>query len=142
MTLSNIERFNDYAGQVLAALYEVFPTPRPLLPGQFIDGGESAVLDPTGFTGAELTPEAGFFMHTVSWLRSAGYISGSETQHAFSDCVLTPKGLEALNAVPDSLNNPQPLGERMVNAAKGSAKDLLQTAVRELISIGVKTMAS
>lgn len=139
MTPPNIDKFNAYAAKVLAALYESFPVPRHLWPGAFIEGGDEAVYDPAGHTGTELMPDAKFFRSTVQWLLDAGYIQCGqiyETDHA--DCVLTAKGLEVLSSTPDSLKNAPSLGDSLVSAVKQSAKDGLQVAIREVISMGVK----
>ncbi|MBO1856838.1 hypothetical protein J4G52_25190 [Burkholderia cenocepacia] len=139
MTPSNIDKFNVYAANVLAALYESFPVPRHLSSGAFIEGGDAAVYDPKGITGAELMPDAMFFRSTVQWLYDAGYILCGKVYEAdHADCVLTAKGLEVLSSIPGSLKNAPSLGDSLVSAVKQSAKDGLQVAIREVISMGVK----
>lgn len=124
---------------MLAALYESFPVPRHLSPGGFIEGGEAAVIAPDGFTGAELTAEATFFLSTVQWLHDAGYLKcGQIYEMDYGNCVLTAKGLEVLSSIPGALKNAPSLGDRLVSAVKQSTRDGLQAAIREVISVGVK----
>ncbi|VVE74760.1 hypothetical protein PCA31118_04837 [Pandoraea captiosa] len=123
---------------MLAALYNKFPKPCALLPGDFIEGGKAAVLDPDEFTGAGLMPDAEFFMDTVSWLEMSGFIAIKDRgQHYFSQCVLTAKGLVALNAFPASLQGDKSYGEQMRDAAKKGAKSVLSALTKEVISSAV-----
>lgn len=141
LTLSNIQSFDEITGKVFAALYEAFPVPRILMPAQFMEGGEDAVFVPDSFTGAELTLEAEFFMASIDWLVNEGYINSSRRDpQYFGDVVLSSKGLAALSAVPDSLTSPKPLGERLVAAAKSGGKEILQSTLREVLSVGLKTI--
>lgn len=96
------------------------------------------MIDPEEFTGAGLTPEAEFFMDTVSWLEMAGFIAIKDRgQHYFSQCVLTAKGLVALNAFPASLRGDKSYGDQMRDAAKTGAKSVLGTLAKEAISAAV-----
>ncbi|MFB4742976.1 hypothetical protein ACE3K3_08640, partial [Enterobacter hormaechei subsp. steigerwaltii] len=51
--MSNIDRFDEIAGQVFADLYNTFPLTKTLGLANYIEG--DSALDPDGFTGAELT---------------------------------------------------------------------------------------
>ncbi|PLT16296.1 hypothetical protein CXP34_19280 [Ralstonia mannitolilytica] len=56
------------------------------------------------------------------------------------NATLTPKALEALNAVPDSLNGKPSIGERMVSAAKAGTTQVLRATAQEAISAGIKAL--
>lgn len=137
MALSNIERFDEIVGEAFALLYESFPVPRPLLPAAFV--GEGNVIDPGGFTGAELTKEAEFCMATLHWLVDTGYITARDvTPHGLGRTVLTAKGLETLKAVPDSLQGP--LGARLVEAAKTEGRELIRSLAGQALSMGLQAI--
>lgn len=127
---SNIERFNDLTARLLAALYESFPMPRPL------------PCDAFGFKAshgayAEPDPETEFFMATVRWLAQSGYLRYSrENLVLFWDAVLTPKGLEALCAMPKNLEPHEPLGKQLKAAAASGSKALLDEVIKAVLAAG------
>jgi hypothetical protein len=135
MTASNIEQFDVITGRVLSALYENFPVPRYLLVQEFV--GEVFEFD--DLLGVELINDEGaFFLASVKWLANAGYMEFSEEIHlnGFADVVLTAKGLETLKAVPASLQTGPSLGEKLVDATKGGAKEVVRGLVGEVLSLG------
>jgi len=137
MALSNIERFDETVGKAFALLYESFPVPRPLLPGAFV--GEDNVIDPDGFTGAELTNEAEFCMAALLWLEDTGYITARDIRpYALGGVVLTAKGLETLKAMPDSLQGP--LGARLMEAAKTEGRELMRSLASQALSMGLQAL--
>lgn len=137
MALSNIEQFDEIVGKAFALLYESFPVPKPLQPGAFV--GEDNVIDPDGFTGAELTKEAEFCMAALHWLEDTGYISARDiTPHGLGRVVLTAKGLEALKAMPDSLQGP--LGARLVEATKKEGMELVRSLAGQALGMGLQVL--
>lgn len=137
MASSNIDRFDDTVGKAFGLLYESFPLPRSLLAGEFV--GEKNVMDETGFTGAELTNDAEFFMASIQWLIDAKYVSAKDRMLiGFRDVVLTAKGLEVLKAVPDSLKGP--IGERLAEAAKTEGLGAIRALVGQALSMGVQAL--
>lgn len=137
MALSNIERFDEIVGKTFALLYESFPVPRPLFPGIFI--GEENVMIPDDFLGERFSPNAEFCMAALLWLESTGYISARDiTQHALGGVVLTAKGLEALKAMPDSLQGP--LGARLMEAAKTEGRELMRSLASQALSMGLQAI--
>ncbi|MNG30984.1 hypothetical protein D3C84_1167130 [compost metagenome] len=52
--------------------------------------------------------------------------------------MLTAKGLEVLNAVPDSLAQRTSIGEQLAEASKSGGKELLRSITTEALGIGVR----
>lgn len=133
--MHNIDLFNVAAGEALGELYDNFPSPITI----------------SSFTIGDLVTE--YFLpdkneasdnvirisrDTIRWLITSGYINhASEASYQFQGCVLTSKGLEALNLMPSSLNNIS-IGETL-SRSKG---ELLVTAVKEALSAGLKLAIS
>ncbi|AMR77288.1 hypothetical protein [Cupriavidus nantongensis] len=141
MTPQNIEKFDEIAGKIFAALYESFPVARKLDAKEFVEGGFDAAYFVQERTGLHLrTKEGDFFESTIVWLTAAGYIQGvsKEREPRPHDIILTPKGLEVLKAVPGSLTNSPTLGERMLGATKAGGKEVMRAAVKEALSLGIK----
>lgn len=82
-----------------------------------------------------------FFRHTVKWLITNDFLSAMPyiQSASFGDAVLTPKGLEVLSSVPESLSVRQPIGERLAEATKAGAKEVLRSVASEAISLGVRS---
>lgn len=140
MAASNIERFDELTGQVLAKLYAEFPMPIRLKPDKFVDSWcvTDEILDmPVA------SQETKFFTATVVWLAEAGYLRYHEldqTQlYGFSDSVLTAKGLELLKAVPDSLGDS--FGERLRDAAAVEGREGLRALVSQVLGAGVSVLS-
>lgn len=138
MAQSNIDKFDEIAGKVFAVLYSAFPVPQPLALGTYIDTKE--VFNPEGFTGAELTEDAEFVKATINWLINADFIT-VENFHSeyFIDAVLTPKGLESLKLMPESLASPA--GNQLANAVKTGNKETLKILTNQILAVGVKISA-
>ncbi len=141
MTASNIERFDELTGQVLARLYAEFPLPIRLIPDQFVE--KSWLVDE--FTGALFaSAETEFFTATVDWLAEAGYLRYQELErtkvNGFSGAVLTAKGLELLKAIPDSLGGS--FGERLRDAAATEGREGLRALVSQVLGAGISLLSS
>jgi len=145
MTSSNIDVFNENVGKIFADLYNSFPVPKEIHPRDFVGIGIAVESESTFEFSSQEKPKSSeiLFFSTVQWLIREGYISATEllpTQVYFRTVVLTQKGLMVLNAVPDSLANKQSLGDRLVSSAKSGAIDLLKSAAKEALSIGIKSL--
>jgi len=145
MTASNIDMFNGTAGKVFANLYQCFPVPTEIHLRDFFDDKNITEPEQTSDFSPRiiLTSSENFVFATVQWLISEGYISAAAslpTQVYFRRVVLTQKGLAVLNAVPDSLVNKQSIGDRLVASAKAGAMDVLKSAAKEALSIGIKSI--
>lgn len=140
MDFSNIERFDHIVAKVLGELYSAFPCPKTLPATDFVE----EALTHSDFIGADVASENGeFFNHTIQWLADAGYLKMSEleTQLAIArGAVLTAKGLEALRAMPGSLEGKSSLGERLAEQAKSSSGEGIKALVGEVIGAAVRGM--
>ena len=136
MAVSNIDQFNEITGLVLAELYGKFPVPVSLIPKDFVEPATRWC----DFMCADIPNEkAEFFIATVRWLESSGYLTFKDcTQYYAQDVVLTAAGLEVLKASPSSLGKGPSFGESITAAAKEGGKETLRTTVSELIAFGTK----
>lgn len=141
MTTSNIERFDEITGQLLSKLYENFPVPCRLLIQDFVADGYEMI---ERLAKMEIPNAKGdFFLASVDWLASAGYLQFHEKILESGNCryqgaVLTAKGLETLKAIPESLQSGPTLGEKLIDASKGSAKEVVRGLVGEILSLGTR----
>lgn len=142
MTVSNIERFDEVTGLIFATLYKAFPLPTELSPMQF--GGTNLYEPASDGFGTVQNEDAHFFVASLDWLCSAGYLSvGSQFDDGtYLDCILTAKGLEVLKAVPESLQTGPSLGEKLVAASKSGTKEVVRGVVTEALSIGARMITS
>ncbi len=138
MNPSNIQRFDELTGQILGRLYESFPLPSPMLAAAFI-GPDNAPMPGCPF-GCKF-PQADFFEATMLWLLASGYLSATQDNPScnFRRCVLTPKGLEVLRLVPESLQ--APLGAQLADAARSQAAPMLSALVVQVLSAGAQFLA-
>jgi hypothetical protein len=136
MAVSNIERFDELTGQVLAMLYAEFPLPIRLPPEKF-------VVDwwvTNEHIGAPVpTRDTKFFIATVTWLADAGYLRYQSLDPAqllgFENAVLTAKGLELLKAIPDSLGGS--FGDRLSAAVATEGREGLRALASQVLGTGV-----
>lgn len=147
MESTNIDEFNLMTGKVFAILYEAFPIPMYLSPAEFeVPVGAEGEYDPvTGeLTGSEPPAhEELIFAHTIQWLIDTGYMTCGPLPSGctpslrthFPNSRLTAKGLETLNAIPDSLKS-ESLGSQIAAASKSGSVELLKMAVGEALGIG------
>ncbi|HEY0288551.1 MAG TPA: hypothetical protein VGC62_16330 [Pseudomonas sp.] len=136
MAVSNIEKFDDYAGKIFAELYQQFPRPCTLTPKDFIEVAEiwDERLEMT-----LPTDDAEFFIATGNWLIQAGYVfGGKRVSYQISDAVLTPKGLEILKATPDSVNGKASLGEALISSVAEGGKDVTKGLVSQAFGLGAR----
>ncbi|WP_275098085.1 hypothetical protein [Sedimenticola hydrogenitrophicus] len=126
--MTNIELFNEYTARILGRLYASFPEKITLDPRQ-ISGHDQ--VDDFG----RLEKPAEHCLATLQWLAEAGLIrTDGCDRHYCRACVLTPKGLHLLNAVPDSLQGKTPLGARLAALIGEGAIDLAKEAVKTAIT--------
>lgn len=117
---------------MLGELYSTFPCPK------FIDPAKYA---PSHIPGEPLNEEAEFLNHTLKWLQQAGYIligNLNLNTGGATGVVLTAKGLEALRAMPASLEGKASLGERLADQAKSSGGEGIKALVGEVIGAAVR----
>jgi hypothetical protein len=139
---TNLDIFNLIV--IFAELYKSFPIPTMIrsssLATQLL--GEHRYLKPHHSRGitqpedaVETTDEGDRYehiaFHSISWLTRCGFMTEISTQWPdIKNYVLTPKGFEALAAVPTSLNakETRPLGKQLTSAA-ATVGDRASTAV-------------
>lgn len=139
MALSNIEKFNDQVGKIFADLYAAFPLPITLCAKDFVPNGQVLTTNAAG--DEVISDEAYFFMATGSWLIKAGYFTAVEFNDGdFGVAILTAKGLEALKAMPDSLQGKESLGEQLVDAAKTEGREVIRSLVSQALGIGLQLL--
>ena len=129
---SNIERFDELTGQLLGTLYDRFPIGTVLNRDDY----HGVTADTTDwferFSGANA-----FFCSTVHWLQRAGYIDYSmKDGGTFYDAVLTAKGLQALKAMPASLDPKKTVGEYIAEGAQAGAVEAVKKGVAYVLSTG------
>ncbi len=138
MSQSNIDRFDEIAGRIFADLYNAFPIPCPLNLAAFLDGVD--VLDPSGFTGSELTQDAEFVKSTIEWLIAAEFLTANNFHGTyFGEAILTAKGLECLKLMPESLS--APAGSELSKAVKLGSKETVKMITNHVLAFGVKLVA-
>lgn len=134
MTISNIQRFDEITGKVLASLYQSFPVPMNLPAADFVEPATRICEH----LGDEIpSEEAEFFIACVEWLAEAGYLKLRETHYGFAlDVVLTAKGLETLKAVPQSLNDNESIGEQLIEATRKGVTDQVRDLTNSFLKRG------
>ena len=141
--MENIERFNVLAGATLGLLYESFPVPRDLDLSQ--DYKCEAVVSKAMrrvVLSRQEEDEANFIYATVRWLQQAGYITFAEERRfplGFRGGILTAKGLEALQAIPDAINpDKKSAGQILAEHIKTGTGDYVRETVKAVLAAGVK----
>lgn len=136
MSGSNIERFDDFTGQILGRLYERFPIPTRVAAMDYLDCGPIQLAqNEYAFTGED----AEIFTATAQWLVIAGYIHSEGQQKSYlSKAVLTAKGLELLKMTPSSVKGGRSFGERLISGAKDESRSAFRAVVSELLGLGAK----
>lgn len=131
--LTNMELFNGITGKLFAALYQNFPQETQIDHGSFLED----FIDPDDFDGAFNMPD--MTKATLEWLDKAGYI-WLKPPKAYSGtyfAILSPKGLEALNVVPDSLEPGKTLGEKIIDFSKDQFGEGMNQLVKAAITEGI-----
>ena len=139
MAVSNIDVFNDLTGKILGDLYLHFPKPKYLMADAFVESPmkwhEKAQMEVP-------SDEAEFFLATAQWLANAGYLTGKVCPYTHvENAVLTAKGLEVLNAIPESLSGGPSIGERLAVAAKEGGKETMRGLVSEALGLGARLIS-
>jgi len=133
--MTNIKRFNDCTAKLLAFLYEHFPY--------------KVDLDFYEWLGKDVF-EAGdddleFCYATLEWLAEAGYVAvGTLHNSGAAKVTLTPKALEVLKVVPESLTAKRSIGDLLVEkvgeGALSAAGQLVSAAFTEGFKLMVKNV--
>ncbi|WP_146144330.1 hypothetical protein [Photobacterium sp. GB-1] len=138
--MNNIDAFNIAVAEILGECYREFPLRVRL---SKLDIGETIKIamgdDPDGVHNLsekeyEIAEEA------MNWLMEAGYIWSREPDNRISmeGVTLSPKGLEILNAVPETLQEKKTLGDLISGGVKTIGKDVATTSVKTVLTYGLK----
>jgi hypothetical protein len=129
----NIDDFDENVGTVLALLYRNFP--------MRITIDESHVIPSEKAIGPEwlerYARRRAIYTSTMEWLIDAGYIWATDrdrTYGIYKECVLSVKGLEALNVVPGSLS--ESIGTKLGQAALAASSEGLKDLAKQALSAG------
>ena len=141
--MQNIDLFNDYTAAILSKLYSQFPVKNGIDARQLCGHSDvndfGLVLDERG------QPSKAFeiAVSTMEWLTDYGYVSyANRTSYAFSQAVLTAKGLEHLRRSSDALKSKETLGERLTRFVSDGSKEFARETVKTLLSMGVDAVRS
>ncbi|MGZ9668295.1 hypothetical protein ACXX9E_19825 [Pseudomonas sp. GNP014] len=104
MDLKNAAEFDRVVARLLAVLAESFPKPMDFaFQAIGLADGPAEVAKDFTTVATEHTPQHEFAAQCATFLISEGYISGTPYPTWVRHVLLTAKGLELINATPDSL---------------------------------------
>lgn len=130
----NIDDFNRGCALALATLYRRFPVPWDI-DITALEAGQVAAND----TPDRQAERQAIYAATLKFLRDEGYIrfSGSDIRElVFLECVLTSRGLAALNRVPSAIKTPQKTaGETLLDLSRDILKASAQEAAKQALRV-------
>jgi hypothetical protein len=126
--MTNMDDFEKGVALVLAKLYKTFPQSTVIYTNQLEAGASDETMKNYSGTIEFLTRE-GFI--------SCGSMAGSG--RAYANVVLTTKGLQILNAVPDAIKDKMPIGEKIIDTLKSGGKETLKNIVNQIITLAAST---
>jgi hypothetical protein len=123
--MTNMEKFNEGAAQILSLLYENFPV-----------GIEIKLEDFPSYDNAE---NSKIFSATIAFLKSEGFISYADAVYGgYMGVVLTAKGFTALNSpLPEAISGSKTLGDKIKDVVKIEGYEGAKTLIREIIRVYV-----
>ena len=153
---SNINKFNYLVGVIFATLYRSFPCRERIdfLAVIGCEECESTIDDRGRWTGLykqdgeikNLSDDFDFLYETLNWLYETGYLIGSvglSLGGRYATVTLSPKGLEILKAMPNSVGAEaegrsigEELNEALNSAAKNKVSEIAGQALSYLFKIG------
>jgi hypothetical protein len=150
--MTNEEKFNYYVGSIFAALLDVFPRRTQLdlakLAGaesvqQTYSNGRASTQYVRNGIVEDLKDEIELVFETVHWLYETDYLIGSVGFNQFGRnafVTLSPKALEILKSVPESIDSKQSksIGQELSEAVKKSAKNKVGELASEALTYALK----
>lgn len=133
----NIEKFSLYTATIFALLYERFPVPFDLrvhhLEKDWYQEGPQDIQ-------AQANDSGEIAVYTAAWLRDSGFISyiGPKNSIFFNQCVLTAKGLEVMNAIPDVLTSGKSIGSFLGDVVKTGTRESAIEVIKLALAKGVQ----
>lgn len=133
--MENIDKFNFYTAKIFSTLYANFPIPIAIDTRMIVHGQPfpEKMNTPDWQHIRKTDQEINFCCASLAWLHKNGYFhcDGARQYLRISGVVMTPKCLEAMAAIPDSLN--QSTGNKITEFIKDVTFDSLkETGKREL----------
>jgi hypothetical protein len=128
----NIDYFNTVTGRLFAELYKNFPNKIEIDIEKITRN-----LEKQNYNDSWDMDE--FAKTSLVWLADAGYVWLDKPiayAQKFS-AVLSPKGLESLQAIPDSIEPKQSLGEKLIEMSKKGVDETMNQLVKIAISHGI-----
>jgi hypothetical protein len=126
--MSNMDDFEKGVALVLAELYKTFPQKTAIYTNKLESGASDETIK--NYSG------------TIGFLAREGFIrcgSMAGSGKAYANVVLTTKGLQILNAVPDTIKDKKTIGEKINDTLKSGSKDMLKNIVNQIISLAAST---
>jgi len=119
----NMNQFNEVAATIFTHLYDNFPKPVGIKMHELI-GGE---INPDEMY---ICPKTDFASDVMKWITDEGYIKSSGGNFAlYSQCVLTSKGLDALNSTPKSLGGKETTIMKLKSGLKTGSSEVIKAAI-------------
>ncbi|WP_281556545.1 hypothetical protein [Thalassomonas sp. RHCl1] len=133
--MQNIQMFNQAVAEILGECYRTFPLPAKL---SRLDLGEKVkqyypIDDPNTINMSDI--EFQIAQYTLVWLKEAGYVwTDIDPKGNYSvQATLSPKGLLALNSVPESLKEESSVGAALLKGASVVGVTTIQTLVKQAL---------
>lgn len=140
--MQNIDMFNLTVSEILGQCYKNFPSETDF-DYRKVAHQVSQYYDKSDYQ-ENCAMLEGTCRDTMSWLHQADYLwtrfpvrSERATMNA-TGIRLSPKGLEALSSMPDSLTQKKPVGDILQGGVKETGKMATLEAVKFILSEGVK----
>ena len=123
--MDNIEFFNRTTAALFKVLLAKFPSPILRFDTENFRTESGLPANPS----AEDSDDIG---DVIKWLQAEGYIRVRDEAgfgQMFTGVVLTAKGLEALNRIPDSLTPKMTVGERLKELSREASREVVTSLV-------------
>lgn len=138
--MDNIKLFNATVALVFERCFNAFPNRINL--DSVPLAVEIAELYPDEIlteTKNDLDHEAMVVFDSIRWLIDAGYLwsRATTTNLSLLDVVLSPKGFEVLNSVPDALNSKESIGKLLSKGIKKLSSETINQIISAAITIGL-----
>ena len=138
--MSHIEKFDLIVAEIVGHCYDNFPH-RINFESQFIVSkvAEYYSLDNACAVANFQIDTSEIVISTFAWLKEAGYIwANGHTDDKFIGVTLSPKALELMKLVPESLQTQQTIGDTLTSGAKSIGKAGALSVIQVLLSEGLK----
>ena len=138
--MRNIDFFNLYVAEVLGICYESFPVRVEI---KYDDLAYSVFKRYSSGTDEELffnaQESSELAIASLDWLTEAGYLwVGNKIYGSVTGVTLTPKSLELLNAIPQSIENKDSVGTVLANESKSLGRETVLSIIQSVLAEGAK----